>query len=126
MKQNGVTGVLANGTISEGMCLSVKERKHLAEEWLKACRKYGLTFMVQVGGTTVTDVHDLAEHAEKIGADAVLCLPELFFKPTSAEDLIHYLQEVGSHCPSRTLLYYHIPGQTEVNRKYCRRIFDNH
>lgn len=126
LKQNGITGVLANGTISEGMCLQVDERKRLAQEWLNACRKYELTFMVQVGGTSVADVYDLAEHAEKIGVDAVLCLPELFFKPTCEEDLVDYLKEVAKYCPTRPLLYYHIPGFTKIECEYCCSKSKNH
>jgi len=115
LKQKGVNAVLVNGTTGEGTCLRVEERKRTAEEWLKACRKYQMTIMVQVGGTAVIDVHDLAEHAEKIGADAVLCLPDLFFKPSTEEDLVQYLREVAEHCPTRPILYYHIPSFTGVN-----------
>lgn len=80
--------------------------------------------MVQVGGTAVATVHDLAEHAEEKGADAVLCLPELFFKPTSEEDLVDYLAKVGSHCPTRPLLYYHFPVFSKVTCEYCFKIID--
>jgi len=114
LKQKGITGILVNGTTGEGMCLRVEERKRLAEEWLKVCRKYNIVCMVQIGGTTVADVYDLAEHAEKIGVDAVLCLPELFFKPTCEEDLVYYLKEVARYCPTRPLFYYHIPIFTKV------------
>lgn len=68
MKQKNITGILVNGTTGEGVCLRVDERKRLAEEWLKVCRKYGFVCMVHIGGTVVADVYDLAEHAEKIGA----------------------------------------------------------
>jgi len=120
LKQKGVHGVLVNGTISEGMCLTVEERKRTAEEWLKACRKYQMTLMVQITGAAVADAYALAEHAEKIGADAVLCLPELFFRPTSEEDLVHYLKEVAQHCPTRPLLYYHIPTFSGVHLSMAR------
>lgn len=117
LKQHGVDAVLVNGTTGEGTCLRVEERKRTAEEWLRACRKYHMTCMVQIGGAAIANVYDLAEHAEQIGADACLCLPELFFKPTSEEDLVHYLKEVAQYCPTRPLLYYHIPAFTGVNCK---------
>lgn len=88
------------------------------EEWLKSCRKYDLKCMVHIGGTSVASVHDLAEHAESSGADAVLCLPDLFFKPQCEEDLVDYLKTVAEHCPTRPLFYYHFPIFTKVNRSY--------
>lgn len=120
LKQKGITGVLVNGTTGEGVCLRVDERKRLAEEWLKVSRKYGFVCMVQIGGTTIADVFDLAEHAEKIGVDAVLSLPELFFKPTTEEDLVYYLKEVAKYCPTRPFYYYHIPVFTRVDCKFIR------
>lgn len=117
LKQRGIKGALVNGTTGEGVCQRFDERKRNFEEWLKSCRKYDLKCMVQVGGTAVTTVHDLAEHAEEKGADAVLCLSELFFKPTSEEDLVDYLRKVAEHCPTRPLFYYHFPAFTKVN---CR------
>lgn len=90
------------------------ERKKCAEEWLKACRKHKLTCMIQIGGTGVSDVHELAAHAEHIGVDAVLCLPDLFFKPTTTKDLVQYTKQVAEHCPTRPFFYYHFPKRTGV------------
>lgn len=115
LKQKGVNGVLVNGTTGEGTCLRVDERKRLAEEWLTACRRQKLTCMVQIGGASIADVIDLAEHAEKIGVDAILCLPDLFFRPNTEEDLVHYLREIAETAPTRPILYYHIPELTRVN-----------
>lgn len=115
LKQRGIKGVLVNGTTGEGVCQRVEERKQNFLEWMNACRKYELKCMVQVGGTAVATVHDLAEHAEQNGADAVLCLPELFFKPTCEEDLVDYLKKIAEHCPTRPLFYYHFPAFSKVN-----------
>lgn len=59
-----------------------------------------------------------AEHAEKIGVDSLLCLPELYFKPSNVEELIDYLHRVGASAPKTPLLYYHYPMATTVNCKY--------
>lgn len=71
--------------------------------------------MVHIGGTSIANVYDLAEHAEANKADAVICLPELFFKPTNEEDLVDYLKKIAEHCPSRPFFYYHFPAFTKVN-----------
>lgn len=118
LKQKGITGVLVNGTTGEGTCLRLDERKRTAETWLEACRKYQLTCMVQIAGCGIADVYDLAEHAEKIGVDACLCLPDLFFRPTWEEDLVDYLKDISKYCPTRPLYYYHIPAFTGVNCKF--------
>lgn len=57
------------------------------------------------------------KHAEKVGADALLCLPDLFFKPKSEDELIEYLELVGHSAPNTSLFYYHIPSFTQLNRK---------
>uniref|UniRef100_A0A1B0D3L4 N-acetylneuraminate lyase n=1 Tax=Phlebotomus papatasi TaxID=29031 RepID=A0A1B0D3L4_PHLPP len=115
LKERGVDAVLVNGTTGEGMSLSVAERKATAEEWFKACKKYQMTQMVQVGGAPFVDVAELARHAENLGVDAILCLPELYFKPKTEQDLVQYLANVAKNCPKTPLLYYHIPKNTLVD-----------
>lgn len=117
LKKSGVHGVLINGTSGEGSCLSTDERKRLAEEWLKACRKYSVVMMLQIGGCFMEGVFELAEHAEKIGVDCVLCLPDLFFKPKIEEDLVDYIKSIARHCPTRPFYYYHIPKMSGVDGK---------
>jgi len=114
LKQKGVTAVLVNSTVGEGTTLRVEERKRIVEEWFKATRKHQLLCVVQIGGTSIADVYELAEHAEKLGVDAVITLPDLFFKPSCEEDLVHYLKDVAQYCPTRPLLYCHIPMYTKV------------
>jgi len=114
LKQKGVNAVLVNSTTGEGMCLRVDERKRLTEEWLKVCRKYQMLCVAQIGGASIADVTDLAEHAEKTGVDACICLADLFFRPKSEEDLVHYIKNVAQHCPTRPVLYYHIPVLTGI------------
>lgn len=114
LKANGVNGVLVNGTSGEGSCLRLDERKRLAEVWLSASKKHGVTFMLQIGGCDILSVFELAQHAEQIGVDCVLCLPDLFFKPKVEEDLVAYIQSIARHCPTRPLYYYHIPRMSGV------------
>lgn len=114
--------------------MNVEERKAVAEAWLKAAKNTKQHVMVQVGGTNLPDVLELvgfnfcllccvenkcnfqAQHAETNGADSLLCLPELYNKPTTNERLINYLKIVGQAAPNTPLLLYHIPSFTNVNR----------
>lgn len=118
LKTQGITGLLINGTVSEGTNLTTDERKRLTEEWWKACRKYDLVLMAQIGGTSIKDVFELAQHAEKCGISAVLCLPDLFFRPTVEEELVDYFVNISKYCPTRPLYYYHIPQFTNVRCKF--------
>ncbi|EFA04261.2 N-acetylneuraminate lyase isoform X2 [Tribolium castaneum] len=110
-----IMGVLVNGTSGEGMSLNVRERKQVAEEWVKAVKKTNQHLMVQVGGAPLPDVLELAKHAESIGVHSLLCLPDLYNKPANSADLIRYLKTVGAAAPNTPLLYYHIPSYTNVN-----------
>lgn len=123
LKTNGVNGILVNGTSGEGSCLRLDERKRLAEVWLAASKKYGVTFMLQIGGCDILSVFELAEHAEKIGVDCVLCLPDLFFKPKMEEDLVTYIKDIARHCPTRPLYYYHIPRMSSVDCELLTVVF---
>ncbi|XP_035918749.1 N-acetylneuraminate lyase A-like [Anopheles stephensi] len=115
LKANRVKGVLVNGTSGEGMLLTVAERMLVTEAWQSACKKHGITVMVQIGGAPYPDVVQLARHALQIDVDAVLCLPELYFKPKTAETLVSYLKSVAKYCPTLPFFYYHIPMFTDVN-----------
>lgn len=117
LKQRGIKGVLVNGTVSEGTNLSIDERKRITEEWWKVCKKYELVLMVQIGGTCITDVYELAAHAEDCGVSAVLCLPDLFFRPNIEEDLVEYFKDISRYCPTRPFYYYHIPQFSRVKCK---------
>lgn len=65
-----------------------------------------------------------AIHAESIKVDSVLCLPELYFKPKTEEELVKYLKDIAQFCPTTPVLYYHIPWMSGVNCKtYFQRQF---
>lgn len=76
--------------------------------------------MIQVGGAPMDDVIEMARHAESKGADALLCLPDLYFKPTNCQQLLNYLKIIGEAAPNTPLLYYHIPMMTNVNCEFLK------
>ncbi|XP_073992262.1 N-acetylneuraminate lyase-like isoform X2 [Rhodnius prolixus] len=115
LKEHGVQGILVNGTTGEGVSQNIEERKLLTEEWVKVAKKTEQSLMVHIGGASLTDVIDLAKHAEKLKVEALLCLPELFFKPKTSGELTDYLKLISKAAPGTPLLYYHIPAFTDVN-----------
>jgi len=123
LKKKKLSAVLVNGTTGEGMSMSVEERKATAEKWVEAGKKFDLEVMVQIAGAPSPDVVALAKHAEEIGVKSVLCLPELYFKPKTEEELVDYLYAISLHCPNVAVLYYHIPSFTRLNLfmpKFCK------
>lgn len=115
LHRNDVKGILVNGTTGEGTSMNVLERKAVAEVWSEAVKSTKQHLMIQVGGAPLPDVIELAKHAESIKADSILCLPELYFKPNTPEELKEYLKGIAEVAPNTPLLYYHIPMFTNVN-----------
>ena len=103
--------------------MTTDERIQVLNCWIKACGRYNTTLMVQIGGTNMKDVKMLAKHAQDKNVDAILCLPDLFFRPKTVNDLIHYLKIVSASAPSTPLLYYHIPGFTGIDGKFFFSFF---
>ncbi|XP_065168299.1 N-acetylneuraminate lyase-like [Atheta coriaria] len=117
LKDKSLTGILVNGTSGEGMSMNTAERKATAQAWMPAVKsqKNPSHVMIQVGGTSLPDVLELAKHAESIKADSILCLPDLYMKPRNISELVAYLRVVSKAAPNTPLLYYHIPMFTNVN-----------
>ncbi|XP_014468637.1 PREDICTED: N-acetylneuraminate lyase-like isoform X2 [Dinoponera quadriceps] len=115
LAEKGVKGILVNGSSGEGTLMSVNERKLIAEAWVKVVKETKQHLMIQVGGASLPDVIELAKHAESLHVDAILCLPELYFKPSTPGQLIEYLEIIGQAAPNTPLLYYHVPMFTNVN-----------
>ncbi|XP_075983184.1 uncharacterized protein LOC142981273 [Anticarsia gemmatalis] len=115
IKENGLDGVLLSGTAGEGPKFTVCERKRLIEAWINAARPLGLGVMVQIGGTVLPDVQELARRSEELGVDAILTLPELYYKPDTADKLTYFMKCVADVAPNTPLLLYVIPQKTNVN-----------
>lgn len=115
LKSRAVDAVLINSTAGEGMSLNVEERKKVAEKWSEVCKQLDLILMVHISGCSYPDVVELAKHAAKLNVDAVLCLPELYFKPKTVEKLVQYLKDISVYCPNIPLYYYHIPIFSDVD-----------
>lgn len=114
LKNKGMQGVMVLGYTGEGMVLTVEERKHVAEEWYKVTRKYDLKMLLNIGGMALPEIYELAAHAEQLKVDAVMVMPDVYYKPYVVEDLVKYIKDIYAYMPTRPLLYYHIPYLTSV------------
>lgn len=100
--------------------MTLQERKINAEAWWRAAISHNLKMMLQVGGAPISEVLTMSEFAEELGVHCVCCLPDIYYKPGTIDQLVSYCQMVAKHCPSRPFFYYHIPKITSVE---CKCIF---
>lgn len=118
LKSMGMMGIMLNGMTGEGMTLTMDERKKLTEKWMEATRKYNMKMIVNIGGADLPEMYEMAEHAEKLKVDAVMLMPDFFYRPRTEEDLVMYLKDIMTRMPTRPMFYYHIPVMTEVYSKF--------
>ena len=111
--QDGVTGLYICGSTGEGPCLSREERMDVAEAYVTASARR-IPAVVQVGSQSIPEAQKLAEHASRMGADAISAIPPNYFKPNSLDTLIASIAEIASAAPELPFYYYHIPSVTGV------------
>lgn len=116
LKANGITGAFICGSTGEGVSMSVKEKKAVAEAWATSSNgDKDFIVMPLLGGTCLDDCKELALHAKEIGLDAVSFTAPFYFKPANVEMLAQCCMEVASAVPDLPFYYYHIPVLTGVN-----------
>lgn len=108
---NGIKGIFICGSTGEGPSLTTKERKVLAEAFVKTAEGK-LAVFVHVGHNSLREAKELAAHAQDIGADYISATPPAYFKIDSVDTLIRCLAEIASGAPELPLYYYHIPSLT--------------
>jgi N-acetylneuraminate lyase len=113
--KNKVTVAFIAGSTGESHSLSLDERRRLAQRWLEVTRGTQLEVIVHVGSNCLNDAHELARHAQEIGARAVSALAPSYFKPRSVAGLIDCCAHIASSAPELPFYFYDIPVLTGVN-----------
>ncbi|KAJ4298017.1 hypothetical protein N0V90_005916 [Kalmusia sp. IMI 367209] len=103
----GVHGLVPGGTTGEFTALSTAERK----ESLELCIKYAagrVPVVAGIGALSTADGVDLATHAAKVGASALMVVPP-YYDPVNLVQLREMLGELhkASQLP---IVYYNIPS----------------
>jgi N-acetylneuraminate lyase len=114
LERDGVAGLYVLGSTGEGASLAARERMAVAEAYVEAARGRMPT-VIQVGHNSVAEARALAEHAQRIGADAVSATPPSYFKPGGVRALVDTLAEIARGAPALPFYYYHIPELTGVH-----------
>jgi len=108
----GGHGIVVNGTSAEPSTLTVRERNALVESAIGIGS--GRTQIVAATGSqSLRETFELTEHAERVGADAILVVTPYYVRPPQ-RGLVGYYREVAK-VTDLPLLIYHIPGRTAVS-----------
>lgn len=111
MIDGGVHGLFVLGTTGEGPSLG---RGLRAEVVSRACEHAAgrVPVVVCVTDTAYSETRDLARHAARCGADAVVIAPP-YYLPISQAELLAYARRAADEMPLPVLLY-NIPSCTKV------------
>lgn len=105
--EKGVRGVYVNGSSGECIYQSVKDRKIVLENVMEAA-KGRLTVIAHVACNNTKDSRELAAHAEKLGVDAIACIPPIYFHlPEYA--IADYWNDISAAAPNTDFIIYNIP-----------------
>jgi dihydrodipicolinate synthase/N-acetylneuraminate lyase len=100
----GLDGILALGTTGEGILLTPPERRRAAELFHQASAGR-LQVAVNCGAQSTADTVALAEHAARIGADAVAVIAPPYFPLDERALLAHFAAAARACAPTPFYVY---------------------
>jgi dihydrodipicolinate synthase/N-acetylneuraminate lyase len=107
----GVQGLVPCGTTGEFTTLSVEEHKRVIELYVAAAAGR-VPVVAGVGSLSTKGAIDLAQHAERVGADAIMLVPP-FYDPLDFTTLKAFLTAVAESI-TVPIVYYNVPGATGI------------
>jgi 4-hydroxy-tetrahydrodipicolinate synthase len=108
----GTKGLVPVGTTGESPTLSHDEHKQVVE-WCIAEARGRVPVIAGAGSNSTREAIDLAQHAEKAGADAVLVVTPYYNKPTQ-EGLYHHFKAVNDAI-GIPIIIYNIPSRSVID-----------
>jgi len=110
--ENGTHGFVPVGTTGEGPTLSHAEHRKVVEICVEEARGKAVV-IAGAGSNNTVEALDLAKHAEKVGADAVLVVTPYYNKP-SQEGLYQHFKAVNDAI-GIPIIIYNIPPRSVVD-----------
>jgi 4-hydroxy-tetrahydrodipicolinate synthase len=108
----GTNGLVPVGTTGESPTLSHDEHKEVVE-WCVDQAHGRVPVVAGAGSNSTKEAVDLAQHAEKAGADAVLVVTPYYNKPTQDGLYAHY--KAINDAIAIPILIYNIPGRSVID-----------
>jgi 4-hydroxy-tetrahydrodipicolinate synthase len=108
----GTHGLVPVGTTGESPTLSHAEHKHVVETCVDVT-KGRVPVIAGAGSNNTEEAIDLARHAEKAGADALLVVTPYYNKPNQRGLYAHYA--AIARAVKTSIVIYNIPGRSIVD-----------
>ena len=108
----GSNGLVPVGTTGESPTLTHREHEQVVEEVVKAAAGR-VPVIAGAGSNNTAESIRLAQHAEAVGADAVLVVTPYYNKPTQAGLIAHFT--AVHDCCKLPVIIYNIPGRSVVD-----------
>jgi len=121
---HGIHGLMVGGTTSEGMLLSVEERKALTEFMIKQVGGR-IPIIVHTGCINTADTIELTLHAAAAGATAVSVILPYYFALDDESLFLHFVS-VAKAVPDSPLFIYTFPGnaKNDLSPELLKRLRD--
>lgn len=122
--KTGATAIAWPHHKAESLNLTIQERKKFAEVAVKVTAGR-VPVSIHVSALAVADTMELARHAEKIGADAILAITPYFWNPSPGA-LYNYFVRVGTSV-GLPLIAYNSPSYlegVEITGELTRRLIE--
>ncbi len=110
--KKGVAGIVPCGTTGESATLNWDEHNHVVDIAIDQAAGR-VTVIAGAGSNNTSEAVAGAKHAEKSGADAILCITPYYNKPTQ-EGLYQHFKAV-SQAVKIPIVVYNVPGRTGIN-----------
>ncbi|MBD9447647.1 4-hydroxy-tetrahydrodipicolinate synthase [Rhizobium sp. RHZ01] len=110
--KEGSSGLVPVGTTGESPTLSHAEHKRVVELCIEAAAKR-VPVMAGAGSNNTREAIELAQHAERAGADAVLVVTPYYNKPTQKGLVAHF--SAIAEAVKLPIYIYNIPGRSVID-----------
>jgi 4-hydroxy-tetrahydrodipicolinate synthase len=119
----GTSGLVPVGTTGESPTLSHDEHKHVVE-WCIDQAKGRVSVVAGAGSNSTREAIELAQHAEKAGADAVLVVTPYYNKPTQ-EGMYQHFKAINDAI-GIPIIIYNIPARSVIDMSVetMKRLYD--
>jgi 4-hydroxy-tetrahydrodipicolinate synthase len=119
----GTNGLVPVGTTGESPTLSHHEHKWVVE-WCVDQARGRVPVIAGAGSNSTQEAIELAQHAEKAGADAALIVTPYYNKPTQ-EGLYHHFKAINDAI-GIPIIIYNIPGRSVIDMSVdtMKRLFE--
>jgi 4-hydroxy-tetrahydrodipicolinate synthase len=107
----GIHGLVPCGTTGEFPALTPDEHRRVIELYVQAAAGR-VPVIAGIGALSTTAAIDLAQDAERLGADALMVVPP-FYDPLDFATLATFLRAVAEST-SLPIVYYNVPGATGI------------